>query len=62
MSHHSDHEIAQKFIQVSEVIAVMSKPRQKWGKIMAVSFNGLFDNKNAAIRVFRNDCVTRQRQ
>ena len=62
MSHHSEHEIAQKFIQLSEVIAVMSKPRQKWGKIMAVSPNRLFDNKNAAFRVIRGDRVKRQRQ
>jgi hypothetical protein len=34
-SHHSDHEIARKFIQFSGVIAVMAATRQKWGKNMA---------------------------
>ncbi len=46
MSHHSEHEMAQKFIQLSGVIAVMSKPRQDWGKIMAVRSKRLFNNEN----------------
>ncbi len=62
LSHHSEHEIAQNIVQLSEVIAVMSEPRQKWGKIMAVSLNRLFDNKNAAFRMDRDDRVKRQRQ
>lgn len=35
LSHQSDHEIAQKFIQFSEVLAGMSERRQKLGKTMA---------------------------
>jgi hypothetical protein len=49
MSHHSEHEMAQKFIQLSEVIAVMSEARQEWGKIMAVRSKRLFNNKNRGI-------------
>jgi len=59
MSHHSEHEIAQKFIQLSGVIAVMSKPRQEWGKIMADRTNRLFDNNNRGRDVCRE---MRQRQ
>lgn len=44
-SHHSDHEIAQKFIQFSGVIAVMAATRQKWGKTMADRTNGLHEAK-----------------
>jgi hypothetical protein len=62
MSHHSEHEIAQNFVHLSEVIAVMSEPRQKWGKNMAVFTNGLFDNKKAAFRGSREDRDMRQRQ
>lgn len=35
LSHQSHHEIAQKFIQISEVLAGMSERRQKLGKTMA---------------------------
>ena len=62
MSHHSDHEIAQKFIQLSGVIAVMSMPRQEWGKIMAVFQNWLFENKKTAIRHESDRSSMRQRQ
>jgi len=44
-SHHSDHEIAQKFIQFSEVIAEMTVTRQKWGKTMATRLNRWFQQK-----------------
>jgi hypothetical protein len=62
MSHHSEHEIAQNFIQRSGVIAVMSEPRQKWGKIMAVRFNWLLNNKNAADPAIGIGRGMRQRQ
>lgn len=48
-SHHSDHEIAQKFIQFSGVIAVMAATRQKWGKNMADRKTGPQEAKPAWI-------------
>ena len=48
-SHHSDHEIAQKFIQFSGVIAVMAATRQKWGKNMAGRKTGQHEAKPTRI-------------
>ena len=51
-SHHSDHEIAQKFIQFSGVIAVMAATRQKWGKNMADQSTGRHEAKTAWIGAY----------
>jgi hypothetical protein len=62
MSHHSGPENAQKFIQLSRVIAVMFATRQEWGKIMAVRDNWLLNMKKRRAGPAGESRNVRQRQ
>ena len=62
MSHHSEHEMAQNFIQFKRVIAEMSVPRQKWGKTMALRHNRRLIEKKRCGGLSETHPCERQRQ